>query len=62
VIASQHKVAGLYAGDGVAADAYRYMVLRDQGAPCDEVRRAREWLLGDLEALHVVVAITGARE
>jgi len=60
VIASQHKVAGLYAGDGVAADAYRYMVLRDQGAPCDEVRRAREWLLGDLEALHVVVAITGA--
>lgn len=60
VLSAQHKVAGLYAGDGVAADAYRYMVLRDEGAPCEEVQRAREWLLGDLEALHVVVAITGA--
>lgn len=60
VIASQHKVAGLYGGDGVAADAYRYAVLRDQGYPCADVQRARQWLLGDLDALHTVVDITGA--
>jgi hypothetical protein len=60
VITSQNKVAGLYSGDGVAADAYRYAVLRDQGYPCDDVERARAWLLGDLEPLHAVVAITGA--
>ena len=59
-LTSQHKVAGLYAGDGVAADAYRYAVLRDQGYPCADVARAREWLLGDMDALHVVVDITGA--
>ncbi len=60
VVTAQHKVAGLYAGDGVAADAYRYMVLRDQGYPCDDVARARAWLAADLDWLHTAVAITGA--
>lgn len=60
VITSQHKVAGLYAGVGAAADAYRYMVLRDQGYPCAEVERARQVVLETLEMLHTAVAITGA--
>ncbi|MCC6216565.1 MAG: hypothetical protein IT376_17015 [Polyangiaceae bacterium] len=53
------KVAGLYAGVGVAADAWRYAVLRDEGAECAEVERARQHLALDLDALHLAVAITG---
>jgi len=60
VVTSQHKVAGLYAGVGAAADAFRYAVLRDQGSPCDEVAQARAQLLRAIEGLHTVVAITGA--
>lgn len=60
VITSQHKVAGLYAGVGAAADAFRYAVLRDQGYPCDEVAQARTHLLRAIEGLHTAVAITGA--
>jgi len=60
VITSQAKVAGLYAGVGVAADAYRYMVLRDQGYHAPQVERARQAVLASLEALHVAVDITGA--
>jgi hypothetical protein len=39
-----NKVAGAYAGVGVAADAYRYGVLRDEGAACADVDRARTLL------------------
>lgn len=53
------KAAGAYAGLGIAADAYRYGTLRDEGAPCDEVDRAREHLLRGLDGLHRAVAITG---
>ena len=53
------KVAGAYAGVGVAADAYRYGTLRDQGGDCAEVDRARELLRADLDALHLATAITG---
>lgn len=53
------KVAGAYAGAGVAADAYRYAVLRDEGAACEEVRRAREHLHRGLDAMHRAFAITG---
>lgn len=53
------KVAGAYAGVGVAADAFRYGTLHDQGAPCDEVDEARAHLQRDLDALHLAVAITG---
>ncbi len=53
------KVAGAYAGAGVAADAFRYATLRDQGAACDEIERARGQVIAGLDALHRAVAITG---
>ena len=53
------KVAGLYGGVGIAADAYRYGVLRDQGYGEAEVEQARAQLLKALAALHVMVDITG---
>lgn len=58
-ITAQHKVAGLYAGVGVAANAYRYGVLRDQGYPCDEVTRARQYLSRAIDSLHIATDITG---
>ncbi|MCA9612953.1 MAG: hypothetical protein H6722_34135 [Sandaracinus sp.] len=60
VVLSWAKVAGAYAGAGVAADAFRYAVLRDEGAACEEIERARMHLHRDLDALHRAVAITGA--
>ena len=59
VIDSHAKVAGLYAGVGIAADAFRYGVLRDQGYPSEEVDVAREHLLIGLEGLHRASEITG---
>jgi hypothetical protein len=59
VVTSWHKVAGLYGGVGMAADAYRYGVLRDQGYDAAEVDRAREFLLQVLDSLHLATAITG---
>ena len=53
------KSAGLYGGVGIAADAFRYMVLRDQGASCDAVARARDALQAGIEAMHMATAITG---
>lgn len=54
------KVAGAYAGAGAVADAYRYAVLRDEGAACDEVDRARAHLHAALDGMHRAVAVTGA--
>ena len=59
VVTQWQKVAGLYGGVGIAADAYRYGVLRDQGYATEEVDRAREHLLVALERLHMASAITG---
>ncbi len=59
VITTNHKVAGLYAGVGIAANAYRYGVLRNQGYPCEEVERARQILLKSLDAMHLAQEITG---
>ena len=53
------KVAGAYAGVGIAADAFRYGTLRDEGAPCDDVDQARENLIDGLDGLHRAMAITG---
>lgn len=53
------KITGLYAGVGIASDAFRYAVLRDQGYPADEVERARRHLVDGLELLHTATAITG---
>ncbi len=59
VVASWSKVAGGYGGVGVAADAFRYGALRDEGADCETVAAARTELLAALEGLHRVVEITG---
>jgi len=53
------RVAGLYAGMGVAASAYRYGVLRDQGYPADEVDRAREHLLMGIHAFDRAATMPG---
>ncbi|MEM9075338.1 MAG: hypothetical protein AAGE52_42975, partial [Myxococcota bacterium] len=57
---SWSKVAGAYGGVGAAADAFRYAVLRDEGAACEDVERARGHLVRALDALHRATAITGA--
>ena len=59
VVASWSKVAGAYGGVGLAADAYRYGALREEGADCAAVDIARTQLLRSLEGLHVAVAVTG---
>lgn len=53
------KAAGAYAGAGVAADAFRYGALRDEGADCAEIEVARDQLHRSLAGLHRAVAITG---
>ncbi len=59
VVPSWQPVAGLYAGVGIAADAFRYGVLRDQGYAPADVALARDHLLEALEGLHIATAITG---
>ena len=58
-VATYGKAAGLYGGVGLAADAYRYMVLRDEGAACDEIERARVRVERAIETLHIATRITG---
>lgn len=53
------KSAGLYSGVGIAADAYRYGALRDLGAECADVERARAELIVGLEGLDIAARITG---
>jgi hypothetical protein len=50
---------GMYAGAEMAADAYRYGVLRDRGGDCTELARARKMIDVGLDAFHTVVAIAG---
>lgn len=59
VVSSHQKVAGLYAGVGIAADAFRYGVLRDQGYPTEDIERARAYLLRGIEGLFIAYEITG---
>ena len=59
IITGFNMVVGLYGGVGIVADAYRYGVLRDQGADAAEVDQARSQLLRALETLHIATAITG---
>lgn len=61
VITDWQQAAGLYAGVGVAADAYRYGVLRDQKYPEEEVKLARKHLTDALEAWHIAYEITGTK-
>jgi hypothetical protein len=59
VVTDFQGVNGLYAGVGIAADAYRYGTLRDQGYPREEVDRAREFLVRSIQGIFVAVEITG---
>ena len=59
LFASYGKAAGLYAGVGLAADAFRYAVLRDEGADCATVERARSSVRNGLRMLDTAHRITG---
>ncbi len=59
VIGAWGQSPGGYGGPGIAADAFRYGTLRDQGAECAAIDIAKQHLLADLDALHLVTAITG---
>jgi len=50
---------GMFGGMATAGDAWRYIVLRDGGAPLAEVEEARQVLLRALDAWHIYVAVTG---
>ena len=59
VVSDYQKVAGLYGGVGIAADAYRYGTFRDRDYPEDDVDRARAFLVRGIEGLLTAVEITG---
>ena len=59
MVDAYHKVAGLYAGTGVAAEAMRYEVLKRQGAACEEIEIARQHLATALEATNLAFTIAG---
>ncbi len=59
VVSGWQKVAGLYGGMGIVADAIRYAVLRDRGADCDEIEIARQQLLKAIDGLHIAFTIGG---
>jgi len=59
VVANYDKIAGLYAGVGIAADAFRYGIFRDRDYPPEDVERARRFLLKGIEGIFVAVEITG---
>jgi hypothetical protein len=59
VLTTHEKVAGLYGGVGIAADAFRYGVFRDQGYPQEDIDRAKAFLLRSIEGLFVAAEITG---
>ena len=50
---------GMFGGVQAAGDAYRYMVLRDTGAPAAEVDAARTHLIRMMQGLHWYHQITG---
>ncbi len=59
VVDSWWKVAGAYAGAGLAADAFRYGTMRDQNYPEVDVDLAREQFLKALDGLALAVEING---
>jgi hypothetical protein len=59
LVSSWAKVAGAYGGVSIAADAWRYGALREEGAPCAEVEAAAVRLDQALEALQLAMEITG---
>ncbi|MCB1154974.1 hypothetical protein KDL45_15065, partial [bacterium] len=51
VIEGWEKVAGMYGGVGVAADAYRYAVMKEQGYPQADIDQARDYVEQGLDGL-----------
>ncbi|RME26017.1 MAG: hypothetical protein D6806_06900 [Deltaproteobacteria bacterium] len=54
-----HLAAGAYAGVGLAADAYRYGVMRDQCYPPEQVDTARQQLLRAIDGWLLAMEVTG---
>ena len=50
---------GMFGGVQAAGDAFRYAVLRDEGAPAAQVSQARADLLRALDGMHWYTAVTG---
>jgi hypothetical protein len=50
---------GMFGGVQVAGDAFRYAVLRDSGAPSDQVGAARQKLIRAMRGLHWYHQVTG---
>ena len=55
----EHGDLGMFGGVQAAGDAWRYMVLRDQGGSAAEVAAARTVLLRALDGLHWYHQVTG---
>lgn len=50
---------GMFGGVQAAGDAFRYAVLRDEGAPAAQVDQARADLIRALDGMHWYTAVTG---
>ncbi|MCB1152048.1 hypothetical protein KDL45_00255 [bacterium] len=59
VVDGWEKVAGMYGGVGVAADAYRYAVMKEQGYPQADIDQARDYVEEGLDGLIAIHDITG---
>jgi hypothetical protein len=55
----EHGDLGMFGGVPAAADAFRYAVLRDSGAPAAEVDAARNDMLEAIASFHVYANVTG---
>ena len=55
----EHGDLGMFGGVAAVGDALRYVVLRDGGAPADEVDQAREAVVRAIGAMHMMQALTG---
>ncbi len=55
----EHGDLGMFGGVQAAGDAFRYVVLRDSGAPKAEVDAARAHLLAAMQGLHWYQQVTG---
>ncbi|MCC7540683.1 MAG: hypothetical protein IT379_30990, partial [Deltaproteobacteria bacterium] len=55
----EHGDLGMFGGVQAAGDAFRYVVLRDSGAPAEELERARRALLRAMDGLHWYTRVTG---
>jgi hypothetical protein len=55
----EHGDLGMFAGVAAVGDAFRYITLRDRGAPAREVDAARQELLEAIASFHAYANVTG---